>query len=176
MKLYWPIDQLIDSYIDWSFTVPSWDGRGLTSGLIQYGPIQYSLCFFVLFFLHMQIFVAQRGQKKNNRDPHESIIAVIQWLSMNSKCVCHCLWGTGLKGFKWGFEVQHCHLWTGRDAAGCRHITSSCWGHWCVFLRCCLSDKEKQGQLCSVQEWNIRESLKEVYVDVYKKEKAHQKF
>lgn len=141
MKLYWPIDQLIDRYIDWSLTKPSWDGRGrgLTSGLSQYDPIQYSLC----FLFHVQIFVAQRGQKK--RTQHESIIAVIQWLSMNSKRVCHCLWGTGLTGFKWGFEVQHCHLWTGLDTAASLRITSSCWGHWCVFLRCCGSDKEKRG-------------------------------
>ena len=45
----------------------------------------------------------------------------------------------------WGFEVQHCHLWTGLGAAVCPQITSSCWGHWCVFLRCWGSDKEKQG-------------------------------
>ncbi len=34
-------------------------GGGLTSGPIQYDPIQYSLCFF-----RVQIFVAQRGRKK----------------------------------------------------------------------------------------------------------------
>lgn len=104
MKLYWAIDWLIDSYIDWSLTEPSWDGRRLTSGLIQYDPIQYSLWGCCFGFFHVQIFVAQRGQK-NNRNTHESITAVIQWLSVNSKrvCVSHCLWGTGLTGFNRGF-------------------------------------------------------------------------
>lgn len=151
MKLYWLIDRLIDSYIDWSLTEPSWDGRGLTSGLIQYDPIQYSLCFF--FFSCANLCGTERTEKQqrhtwinNSSDPvtlHELKVCVR---------VCLRLWGTGLTGFKWGFEVQHCHLRTGLDAAGCRQITSSCWGHWCVFLRCCGSDKEKQGQLYSVRE------------------------
>lgn len=161
MKLYWPIDRLIDSYTDWSLTEPSWDGRELTSGLIQYDPIQYSLWFF--FFFHVQIFVAKRGhEKKNNRNTHESIIAVIQWLSMNSESVCHSLWVTGLTEFKWGFEVQHCHLWIGVDAAGSWQITSSSWGHWCVFLRCCGLRQRKADPLVFYTGKKKEESLKSI--------------
>lgn len=65
---------------------------------------------------------------------------------MNSKQVCHCLWGTGLTGFIWCCKVQRCHLWTGVGAAGCWQITSPCSGHWRVVLRCWCSDKEKQQQ------------------------------
>lgn len=47
-------------------------------------------------------------------------------------------------------------------SGGCRsrRITSSCWGHWCVFLRCWGSDKEKQGHLNSTED-RYRKSLKE---------------
>lgn len=76
-----------------------------------------SILTLIFVFLHAQIFVAQRRQKKTTRNTHKSITALIQWLSIKSKCVCHSLWGTGLTGFIWDFEVQHCHLWRGLEAA-----------------------------------------------------------
>lgn len=166
MKLYWPIDRLIDSYIDWSLTEPSWDGRGLMSGLNQYDPLQYSLCF--VFFSCANLCGTERT--KTNRNTHESIIAVIQWLSMNSKYVCHSSGELGWRGLKWGFEVQHCHLWTGLDATGSQRITSSYWRHWCVFLRCCGSDKEKQRDSWTLhtKDIGVVKSFK-VYVDAFRK-------
>lgn len=101
MKLYWTIDCLIDSHIDWSLTEPSWDGRGLTSGPNQYDPIQYSLCFFVFFFPCANLCGTERT--KADRNTQESIIAVIHWLSMNSKYLCHSFGELGWQGLKWGF-------------------------------------------------------------------------
>lgn len=126
--------------------------------------------------MHFAFFpFANLCKKKKNPTTHrqESIIAVIQWLSMIPKFVCQGLWGTGLTGFKWGFEVQHYHLWTDLDAAGSWRITSSCWGHWCVFLRCRGTDKEKQGQLCSTQERYTRQFKSACG---HYQEKTHQKF
>ena len=124
--------------------------------------IHFDFCFF-----YMRKSLWHREDEKNNRNTHKSITAVIQWLSMNSKCVCHILWGTGLTGFICDFEVQHCHLWTGPEAAGSWRITSSCWGHWCVFLRCWGSDKEKQGHLNSTED-RYRRKFERTYVDVYR--------
>lgn len=116
----------------------------LTSGLIRYDPIQYSLWFILYFFSRANLCGTERTGKttethtwiNNSSDP-------VTLHELKSVCA-HNWWGTGLNGFTWGFEVQHCHPWTSPDAAGCRPITSSCWGRWCVFLRCCGSDKEKQ--------------------------------
>lgn len=141
MKLHWPIDQMIDSYIDWSLTKPSWDRRRLTSGLIQYDQIQYSLCFLKCA---NQAYLAQRDKKQqkhtwinNSGDPvtlHEL------------KQVCQCYRGTGLKGFNRDFEVQHCHLWTGVDCAGSQWITSLCWGCCCLFFVVDAVDQTKRSK------------------------------
>lgn len=139
MKLHWLIDQLIGSYIDWALNEPPWDGTGgLTSGLIQYMN-RFNIHF--VFPSCAKLWGTERT--KRNRSTHESITAVIQWLYVNLKQVCHCLWGTGLTGFMWGFEVQHCHLRTGLDAAGSRRITSSYRGHWCFSKM--QSQTKKQG-------------------------------
>lgn len=89
------IDQPIDRSIDWSLTEHPWDRRGLTSGPIQYKPIQYSLCFVFVFFMCRSL------RHREGRNTHRSIINEIQWLSMNSKYVCQSFSEQGWEGSKW---------------------------------------------------------------------------
>lgn len=89
---------------------------------------------FLLVFFFPCANLCGTERAKTNSNTHESIIAVIQWLSMNSKYVCHSFSELGWQGLQGRFEVQHCHLWAGSDAAGFEQITSSYWQRWCVFL------------------------------------------
>lgn len=134
MKRYW-LDWLADWQAYWLILNSAplrWVGAYIRPKSIQPNSI---FILFIYFFFRVQIFEAQRG-KKINRKTHESIIAVIQWLSMNSICVpeFQC---TGMTGIGAGFEAQHCHLQARLGAAGSPWITSSYWQSWCF-----SSDKE----------------------------------
>lgn len=54
---------------------------------------------FGFFFLCANLRGAER--KETNRNTHESTIAVIQWLSMNSKYVCQSFSELGWRRFGW---------------------------------------------------------------------------
>lgn len=124
-----------------------------------------------VFFPRANLCGSEKDKKKKRKNTqqkytHESIIAVIQWLSMNSERVCHPLRGTGLTGFTWGmFEVQHWHPWTCLGAAGCQWITSSCWGqpHRCVFLKM-LWLRQREARTLAWSWTEMRESCKKVRI------------
>lgn len=70
-------------------------GSGLRQAQID--MTQFNIHFVIFFFLCANLWGAQR--KETNRNTHESIIAVIQWLSMNSKYVCKSFGELGWWGF-----------------------------------------------------------------------------
>lgn len=127
----------------------------------QIDMTQFNIHFVFCFFFYVQIFEVQRGQK-NNRNTHESIIAVIQWLSMNSKYVCQSFSELG-----WGAFGP----FSRRNTATCRRVTepqapSGLHHHTdrvAVFLR-------QRGS------WSVHGKDAGVYLDVYRKHTHHKFF
>lgn len=85
MNLYWLIDRLIDIYIGWSLSRPSWDTRALTSGLTQYEAVQYSLWAFFSFANLCDS--GKRKKKTHNKNKRiNDVHAMNQWLLKLRKC------------------------------------------------------------------------------------------